>query len=1051
MEEITHYGVQTMQWSYDLDETHPDVVALVAGQTLVDTVTVTLFDNIPQNQHKEIDVDIDITIVGGGPILGYMGDDSTMVDEGQTNFGPGLFAYTDVSGTQVSTVVYENGEVSSRFSVADAGSFYVIAPTAPDISFSANDGLFQTLSVQSFDAEGNFSYLNFTVEVIDSYEPISYVHFPYSFHQFLAPEEVWYIGDLQPYGVEGNHGTNPADTVTYEITGPAASYFTIDPFTGGLYWAQRPDYETLGGGSRDITVTATEIPGNGEPERQATVDVRVNLQPVDEPVGFLEPAHITVDSENGNVVTMGMFAYADPEGATVNDVIVRPDTTYGSLWIDAHGRLRFHPNLDHPEVAALPAGERLIDIGYVDFYSNGYNTVDTDIVTITIIGAGVAAEAIGPTTISVEENVVGLGTLFSYRITNDAAETTEIRVNGFNSGRFVSVATADPDVFGVQLASAGDRFDHETDGTVEVTVELRDARGHSYALDYVIEVADAYEDVSYSNLWNGSTPLAVSAPEEQAFITNLLPSGIDVDFGDVVTYEISGPNAHLFSIDNLTGDLFWVDVPDYELLGSVSYALTVTAHEFSTGSTSQLSDSINVIVTLAPVAEPVVLQDAPEWFAEYNQVGAISRSFTGVNPDTGGEGFFAPIIGNQYHGTYGTVTITGQLGDGTVQFDYDLDETHPDVTSIATGRTIIDTVSFTSLDSRGLEVEADLSFIIRGPISFGPMIDAVEDLESLSIAENVVGQFLSFTATGYFGASVSAEDITVYENDLVSSRYFVAALAGVTNGFGVSVLTPFDFEAMTSTEFTLEVIDSVGQVSYLERQQLSILDRDDSPPEFDPVGSSSLLNYKAGQALSAGHLVLDISTLVSLSAIQEATGMLTYSISGGHAELFSVDAQTGQVTLLQDIAQLEDRYDFTISVTTAGGQTASVPWTVFVPAGPTIIVEGGNGPVYVDENSVGDLVRIFTATPDLGKSVDFDNILVSLDGVVSDALSVFSLPDDNYALLVDTPFDYEADDAHQVSVDVPNNYGEVSHFTFELYINDVDEAASNAPSAPDIL
>ena len=100
---------------------------------------------------------------------------------------------------------------------------------------------------------------------------------------------------------------NENNTITWEITGTDAGFFTLAPTSGVLTFNTVPDYETQS--TYEITVTATD---DGTPNENSTLEVTVTVTNVEE-AGSISA--ITGTAQVGQTLTAG--AVTDPDGSVI--------------------------------------------------------------------------------------------------------------------------------------------------------------------------------------------------------------------------------------------------------------------------------------------------------------------------------------------------------------------------------------------------------------------------------------------------------------------------------------------------------------------------------------------------------------------------------------------------------------------------------------------------------------------------------------------------------------------------------------------------------------
>ncbi|MFC6633934.1 hypothetical protein [Microbulbifer taiwanensis] len=139
--------------------------------------------------------------------------------------------------------------------------------------------------------------------------------------------------------------------------------------------------------------------------------------------------------------------------------------------------------------------------------------------------------------------------------------------------------------------------DSDGDNVYQVTIEASDGKGGKTSRNFVITITDINEGAPE---FTSASEITVEEGESDSFYT---AAAEDPDRGDV-TYSLSGGvDSGLFSIDSASGDLRFIDAPDFEFPedsdGDNIYQLMIGAAD-SQGAASQLALEVAVTNLAAP-------------------------------------------------------------------------------------------------------------------------------------------------------------------------------------------------------------------------------------------------------------------------------------------------------------------------------------------------------------------------------------------------------------------------------------------------------------------
>ena len=415
--------------------------------------------------------------------------------------------------------------------------------------------------------------------------------------------------------------TDPdGDAVRYSLTGGNESMlFNIDAASGELYYVgPGEDYES-GVTSYELTVRASDA--------AHTVDTTVTVTVTDaaEAPAFGEESYAFELAENvdGSVnrISLGLVAATDPDSDTVRySLLVGNDSSLFAIE-ETSGELYY-----------VGAGEDFE--GGVTSYeltiraSDGTHTIDTT-VTVTVTDAA-EQPAFGDESYAFElaENADGRANGLSLgRVTATDPDGDEVRysLTGGNESMLFTVDAASGELYYV-----GPGEDYESGVTsYELTIRASDGT-HTIDTTVTVTVTDAAEQPAF-----GEGSYAFELAENADGRANGLSLGrvlaTDPD-GDEVRYSLTGGN-ELFTVDETSGELYYVGPgEDYES-GVTSYELTVRASD------AAHTVDTTVMVTVTDAAEaPAFGEESYAFELAENVDGRVNRislgAVTATDPDS---------------------------------------------------------------------------------------------------------------------------------------------------------------------------------------------------------------------------------------------------------------------------------------------------------------------------------------------------------------------------------------------------------------------------------
>ncbi|MEM7058900.1 MAG: Ig-like domain-containing protein [Pseudomonadota bacterium] len=320
------------------------------------------------------------------------------------------------------------------------------------------------------------------------------------------------------------------DPITVTSATNGANGTTVVNSDGTITYTPDPNFF----GSDTFSYQITD--GTGETE---TAFVNVTVNPVnDDPVAADDAA----DADDDGLATINVLSNdSDIEGDTLS-VSSAGNGATGLVTINGDGTLSYDAN---GQFAGLGAGETAIDT-FTYTVTDGNGGSDTATVSVTVTGTNVPPVAADDTAFMFRGGTTDVDVL-----ANDTdADGDPLQVT--------DVSLVDPAIGSVSVNQDGTvNFTPDADfvGQAVIDYVVSDGAGGSDTASLTVTVAANFAPFI-------SEPVSFEIDENQALAADLLAFDLE---GDPITWSIvGGPDAALFDIDAQTGQLTFLEAPDFE-------------------------------------------------------------------------------------------------------------------------------------------------------------------------------------------------------------------------------------------------------------------------------------------------------------------------------------------------------------------------------------------------------------------------------------------------------------------------------------------------------
>ncbi|WP_425610846.1 VCBS domain-containing protein [Vibrio splendidus] len=651
-------------WTYDLDNTNPQVQALGKGATATDTITVNSADGTPHQITITVNGTNDTAVISGTS-AGAVTEETQLQTSGSltitdTDTGEAHFSNTDIKGslgtlhlTDAGQWTYDLDNTNPTVQALGKG-----AATTDTITVTSADGTTHqvTIAVNGTNDKAVITGTN-TGAVTEDQDLTNQLN--------VHPNYMLTQGKLFISDVDTNEATFPMQSGIVGDHGIGS--FTLIPSGIWLFSAdsKQAAVQALGvGETLTESTTITSVDGT-----QKTILVTINGTndaPVITPV-----ATQTVTEDGSKTIT---FHATDID--TTDTLTPSVSATHGRASLNAQGEIVFTPDANYN-------GPATVVLSVTDGHTTTSQTINVD---VTPANDAPVINPIVPVS-ATEDGAVVTGQLTSTDIdTGDTATFTTTSTQGGFTLNADGSYNLDPTDASFQHLKAGEI------STFTIPVTVTDSVGATDTKDLVITVTGTNDTPVISGVDTGALKEDVSANPQ----SNELTATGKLDIVDIDTGEGSFVS-HGFNKTALQGHYGKLEISQD---GSWSYSAdnSQTAIQ-SLGEGEQLTDTIkvtskdgtthDVVVTINGTNDKAVIGGSNTGAVTEESQLQTSGTLTVTDVDTG-EAHFA---NTDIQGSLGTLHLTDNGA-----WTYDLDNTNPAVQALGNGATATDTITVHSAD-----------------------------------------------------------------------------------------------------------------------------------------------------------------------------------------------------------------------------------------------------------------------------------------------------------------------------------------------------------------
>ncbi|NRA62810.1 MAG: cadherin repeat domain-containing protein, partial [Psychrobium sp.] len=315
------------------------------------------------------------------------------------------------------------------------------------------------------------------------------------------------------------------------------------------------------------------------------------------------------------------------------------------------------------------------------------------------------------------------------------------------------------------------------------------------------------------------------------------------------------------------------------------------------------------------------------------------------------------------------------------------------------------------------------------------------------------------TQVGITAFATDVGDTVTYSlSDNPGNLFFIDGLSGV-----VRLLGSLDYSVATSHDIIILATSSDGSTS---SQIFTVNVGDNNTGAGAGIDIGEIIDANTTASLVSENAIIGTEVGITANAVDvDPTDTVTYSLSNDALGLFSIDSNSGVVTLANtlDFETLES-HSIIVVATSSDGSSSSKTFVIDVGDNDTGLGGGGTGgdstnpvgPVtdvnttifaatnLISENAVaGTEVGITAQATDIDLG---DIVTYSLD---DDANGLFNIDSSTGVVTLVGTLDYETDTSHNITVLATSKDGSTSNATFIIAVGDNDVGAGGGSTGGD--
>ncbi|MFY2002155.1 retention module-containing protein, partial [Achromobacter xylosoxidans] len=687
------------KWTYTLDNGSDKVQALKEGETVTDTITVTVDDGHGGKATETITVTITgtndaavITPSKDGDDQGNVKEDGNLVtggkldvtdkDAGEATFNP----QTDAKG--------EHG----KFSIDANGNWkYELDNDDPKVqALAVGEKLVETFTVTT--ADGTKSTITVTIDGTNDDPTLS----------GKTDGSVAEDGTTSATGKLDVTDVDASDTHTWTVSNDGKGQygtFTVDQSGNWKFELDNTSdkVQALKDGQKVTdTITVTVDDGHGG---TATKTITVDITGTND-AAIITPSKPGDDAgnvkEDGNLVTGGKLDVTDKDAG---EATFNPQTDakgeHGKFSIDANGNWKYELDNNDPKVQALAVGEKLVETFTVTTADGTKSTI-----TVTIDGTNDDPKLSGKTDGAVAEDGTTSATGKLDVTDVDASDTHTWTVSNDGKGQYGTFTVDQNGNWKFELDNTSDKVQALKEGqkvTDTITVTVDDGHGGTATKTITVDITGTNDAAVITPSKDGDDQGNVK--EDGNLVTGGKLDVTDKDAGEATfnpQTDAKGDHGK-FSIDANGNWKYELDNDDPKVQAlavgeKLVETFTVTTADGTKSTITVTIDGTNDDPKLSGKTDGAVAED-----------GATSATGKLDVTDVDTSDTHTWTVSNNGDGQYGKFTV-----DANGNWKYELDNTSDKVQALKDGEKVTDTITVTVDDGHGGTATKTITVDITG-------------------------------------------------------------------------------------------------------------------------------------------------------------------------------------------------------------------------------------------------------------------------------------------------------------------------------------------------
>jgi hypothetical protein len=916
------------------------------------------------------------------------GDTATAIDE---NTGAGQVVYTATA--------------DDSLDISAGVTFSLTGDSDPALSIDSSTGAVTLINNPDYETQPNYT---FTVIASDGFNDDVEQSVTLTINDLVDPAPTITSGIIADdidensgagqviYEATAQNSAGTTEGLTFGLSPDSDTELLIDSSTGKVTLSTDPDHETQS--SYSFSVVATDAAGN-ESEAQSVI-LEINDLDDAAPIITSGDTAVAIDENTGSDQIV-YTATADDSADDVSDTPITFSLSSDSdvaLSIDsATGEVTLFDDPDHEVQSSYNFAVIATDAAG--------NVSEAQSVTLDINNLDEVAPSIdsGDTATAVDENS-GEGQVV---YTATASDTD------FNGLEDITFSLADESLgfsidasTGVVTTNTDFESNFEDAQSQSFNVVATDGAGN--ASEKLVSVAINNLDEVAPSITSGDTAVAIdeNTGADTVIYTATADDSLDISAG--VTFSLTGDSDPTLSIDPITGAVTLSADADYETQSQ--YSFTVVASDGVNGDVEQsVTLDINNLDEIAPS-----ITSGDTAVAINENTGADTVIYTAIADDS--LDISAGVTFSLTGDSDPTLSIDPITGAVTLSADADYEaQSQYSFAVIAT-------------DAAGNASEAQsVTLDINNLDEIAPSITSGDT--AVAINENTGADTVIYTAIADDSLDISA-GVTF---SLTGDSDPTLSIDPITGA--VTLSADADYETQSVYSFTVVASDGVnGDVE--QSVTLDINNLDEIAPSITSGDTAVAIDENSG----AGQVVY---TAIADDSLDISAGV-TFSLSGIDAAAFTINEDSGEVTLIAD-ADYEEQSQYSFTIVASDGVNGDVEQSVTLDinnldeVAPSI--DSGDTATAIDENSGEDQV-VYTAIAD--DSLDISaGVTFSLTG---DSDPTLSIDPSTGAVTLSADADYETQSQYSFTVVASDGVNGDVEQSVTLDINNLDEIAPSITS-----